>query len=68
MFSSYTEDAIIEIYEMALMNCRYSKYLPEVRKEIRRRLSTHEKLVKDFAPYGVIKEMTLTKQDFIQSC
>lgn len=68
MFSAYTETAIIEILEMALLDERYAQYLPEIRKEIQDRLRSHAQLVKVFSPYGVIKEMTLTAQDFIQSC
>ncbi|MDQ5971339.1 MAG: hypothetical protein QG566_285 [Patescibacteria group bacterium] len=66
--TKYTEPAIVEIFEMALLDERYKKYLPEIRKEIQDRLRPHAQLVKDFSSFGVINEMTLTKQDFIQSC
>jgi hypothetical protein len=65
--TKYTEDAILEILEMALLDERYKQYLPEVRKEIQDRLRSHATLVRDFSNYGVINKMTLNKEDFIKS-
>ncbi len=65
---NFTEDALIEIYELALTERKYQKYLPNVRKELRDRLNPHEQLVKDFSPYGVIPKMILSTQDFLDSC
>lgn len=63
----YTNDALIEIFELRITEDRFTHYRNDVVRELKNRLRCHEHNASIFSPFGITPALTKTTEDFIKS-